>query len=99
MELKPLKKIIIKDKDLSRSFGYIAEFLNQLMPNKFLVGNILECDVSTTNTAFNHGLGRIPTGWFVISKSTFTDIRSPSSDENVIFLDAEASATIKIWVF
>jgi hypothetical protein len=99
MEIKPLKRINPKDGDLNSVQLSVKEYLDQLAPNMFLIGNLLEITVTTTATEFNHGLQKTPFGWFVLDKTANADIWRTAWDSKTITLDATASATIKLWVF
>ena len=99
MELKPLKKITVSDYNLQKIQGYSRDFSDQLLPNPFIVGVILDISLTTTATAFNHGLQQTPSGWIILDKDSNADVWRTDWDERTITLDASASTTIKLWVF
>jgi hypothetical protein len=99
MELKPYKKLTGLEYELSKTVQYTEEFTSQLMPLIFLRGNILEISVSTTATAFDHGLQVTPQGWFIMDKTANIDIWRTAWNDTTITLDATGSGTIKVWVF
>ncbi len=76
MNLKALKKIEIQDVKTSKMFENLNEFLNQLMPNPFIAGNLIETVknpqgkeipivLTTSTTLVPHGLGQEYTGFYV----------------------------------
>lgn len=99
MKLKPLKKLTGLDYVTGKLFGFVDEFLTQLMPNQFLYGVELSVDVSTTATAFNHTLGVTPQGWIILDIAANITVWRTGWTDKTITLDASGSGTIKIWVF
>ena len=99
MELNPLKKVNVSDYNLQKIQGYTRDFAGQFIANPFIVGRILDLDLTTTATAFNHGLQQTPTGWIILDKNSNADVWRTAWDERTITLDASASTTIKLWVF
>lgn len=99
MVLKPYKKLTGTDYELSKTIQYTEEFIQQLIPNPFIVGNIIEISVSTTATAFNHNLQSTPSGWIILDKNANVDVWRTAWNDKTITLDATGSATIKLWIF
>lgn len=100
MALKPLQEQFFEDESAARLMVYLKEWAAQITDVPLLDGVLLEdIDVSTTATWFTHGLGRTPRGWIVVKKEATVDIWQTGSSTSRIQLDADASATVSIWVF
>lgn len=79
-----------------------AATLNPVVSNPILQGNMLKNIVLTANIpkAINHLLQRMPLGWMMIDINADAVIwRTQPLNENTITLEANADATISIWVF
>lgn len=99
VQLQPLKKINGQTYELQKTIEYQQEFTAQLLALVFLKGNLLDITVTTTATAFSHGLGVIPQGFLVFDKTANADIWRTSWDDKTITLDATATVSAKVWVF
>lgn len=99
MQLAPLKKITAENYELQKTIEYSQEFTAQLLSLVFLKGNLLDLSLSTTATAFNHGLGVTPQGFLVFDKTANADIWRTAWDDKTITLDANANVNAKVWVF
>lgn len=99
MQLQPLKKINGQTYELQKTIEYSQEFTAQLLSLVFLKGNLLTIDITTTATAFNHGLNVTPQGFIVFDKTANADIWRTAWDDKTITLDATATVGAKVWVF
>lgn len=99
MELKPYKKLTGLEYDLSKTVQYTEEWISQIMPLLFLRGNLLTIAVSTTATAFNHGLQQAPQGWIIFDKDSDANVWKVTATDKTITFDASAASNIKVWVF
>jgi len=99
MNLKAFKKIEIEDYKTSKMFENVNEFLNQLMPNPFMIGNVIDVTVLTTATQITHGLGQVPIGFMLLDITANATVWRVSSTDKFITLQASASCPVKIWVF
>ena len=99
MRLKPLKTMTGLDYIKSKMTSFNQEFIDQLMKNPFIKGNMIEVNVSTTATAFNHGLGVTPEGWIVVDRNADVRVWRTAWNDKTITLDASGSASIKVWVY
>lgn len=99
MYLPSFKKTKHSDPEINRIQENALEKFNAYDSVPFINGNLLEIDVSTTATDFNHGLNRTPIGFLVIDKNANADIWKTGATRTTIQLDASASASIKVWVF
>lgn len=75
----------------------ISTINNNTLLNGRLVKNISV--LSTADTNIDHGLGRIPNGYLIVSKLANCDLVFKSSNNLTIKLRSSASTTISIWVF
>lgn len=99
MQLQPLKKISGQNYEMQKTIEYSQEFVAQLLTLNFLKGNLITVSLSTTATAFSHGLGVAPQGFLVFDKTANADIWRTAWDDKTITLDATASVDAVIWVF
>jgi hypothetical protein len=99
MELKPYKKLTGLEYELSKTVQYTEEFANQLTPLIFLKGNLISITVTTSATAFNHGLQQAPQGWIIFDKDTNANVWKVGATDKTITFSASASSNIKVWVF
>lgn len=99
MELKPYKKLTGLEYELSKTVQYTEEYLAQLTPLIFLKGNLLSITVTTSATAFNHGLQQVPQGWIILDKDSNSNVWKLGATTTTISFSASAASNIKVWVF
>ena len=99
MELKPYKKLTGLEYELSKTVQYTEEYLSQLSPLIFLRGNLLTITVTTSATAFDHGLQQVPQGWIIFDKDSNANVWKVGATDKTITFNASASSNIKVWVF
>lgn len=100
MSIRSLKEQHFSETDLSRLMANLKEWTNQVTPLEILQGRLIEdLAVTTTATAFVHGLGRTPRGWIIVDKTADVRVWRTAWTSTKITLDSSGSATIAIWVF
>ena len=99
MELKPYKKLTGLEYELSKTVQYTEEYLSQLSSISFLRGNLLTIAVSTSATAFDHGLQQVPQGWIILDKDSNANVWKVGATNTTITFSASASSNLKVWVF
>ena len=101
LSLSHFKQIVTSDYELSRVQSNVAEFLNNLINQDFINGNIISCSVGTTNTSIEHKLMREFKGWVIIDTLASADVwRVDIGEKNkFITLIASSACDIKIFVF
>ena len=79
----------------------LQDIITNLNSNPLINGRLLKnIDVlSTADKTIDHGLGRIPNGYIVVSKLANCDLIFKSSNTLTITLRSSASTTISIWIF
>ncbi len=98
--LKGLRKVNVKDSELSRVQDAIQLNLQTIVTKEILDGILGEgFEITTTAKQFAHGLGRDPLGYIIVSKSAFADVIDSARDTRTITLQASAPVTISLWVF
>ena len=78
-----------------------AAALNPLLAMPLLAGNAVSATlVVSTPMAINHGLGRLPQGWFLPDNPAHADLwRTQPVSQTALTLEASANTTINVWVF
>lgn len=90
-----------KDHDLQRVQDSVQEAVDGLTANPMLAGKILQ-DIEldgTDDEAVAHGLGRVPSGWQIVDRSSDARVWRVSWDKTQIVLRASAAVTVSIYVF
>lgn len=100
---------MVKDDALRRVRDGLADTVDKLVLASntaaecpFLVGrNLGTVTLSTTPLAIEHGLGKLPTGYLILSQSANTVIYEPPSTRTarVLYLQAGAAVAATVWVF
>lgn len=67
-----------------------------LLQGKQISGIIL---VASTPLAIAHGLGSVPTGWFLVDVNAQATVWRTAWTNQTITLESSANATISIWVY
>lgn len=106
----PFKRTHIVDDIIQRFQDNVANVFNSLQ-SSFLLNAVLQNGVNAQGLTFvsgadtyvNHGLNRVPKGYFVVSKNVAVDIYTSStvnpSPNSVIILKSTANATVNIVFF
>lgn len=100
MKTEKFTKYSFNNLELNKVQQNIEKYTNQFINNPFLKGFLIEnIEISTTPISLSHGLGVVPQGFFVVDNNSNAVIWRVSSTDKVIELQADNSATIKVWVF
>lgn len=100
MAFNRFKKIKFVDTLLARLQSNIEQFTNQFSRIPFLDGNEIEVTVTSTATAFNHGLQRTPQGYIKLTQNSSGILYTTASDNTTITLVVSGSTTtFKLWVY
>ena len=100
--MRDFKQVNIKDFETSQLQRNTADFVQQLLDNPLLDGVLLEdIDVTTTATAFSHGLGREPRGYIIVKANASVTIyvTTSTTPKTTLKLTGSGTATISLWVF
>lgn len=98
--LPSIRKLVVKDPELSRVQDAILLTLNTIVKKDVIDGVLGEGFAITTSPAqIAHGLGRVPLGYFVVSKDAPSDIFDLARDSKTITLQATADVTVSLWIF
>jgi hypothetical protein len=86
----------VDDKSLA-----LQDIISTINSNPILNGRLVKniSVLSTADKVIDHGLGRIPNGYIIVSKLANCDLVFKSSTALTITLRASASTTISLWVF
>lgn len=79
-----------------------AQVLNPVINNILIQGKLITGIALTSGVqkTFNHGLGKMMTGWFIADKSATGDVwRAQPFNRFTLTLQSNATTTIAIWVF
>lgn len=94
------RQIQTKDFEISQVQTNTANTLNILIKVPMNDGTLLEDQVITTSdTPLNHGLGRRPVGYLIVTKNAAEDVYQTAMTENFLTLKATGSVTVNVWVF
>jgi hypothetical protein len=100
------KKLFTKDDELRRVQDEVALGFQQVDRQPFMNGVILTGVVlaaSSTDNLVNHGLGRVPQGFVILSKNATADIWTSTTTnprpELTLILRSSAAITATIWIF
>lgn len=99
MEIKPLKKINGLDYDQSKIQAYVAEWIDQVRVNPFVIGERFELSLTSGTTVINHGFGTIPTGWLILRKDANQNIWETARNDKQLILQASGNVQVLVWVF
>ena len=98
--LPPYQIIDTPDRNLQRVQNQLLAPMTALLRCPLLDGRIMkDVAIAATSTAVNHGLGRSPLGWIVISNDTLATVREDSRTSAQFNLTASAACTVDLWVF
>lgn len=103
MPLPRFAKVQVDDDALNRVQDRIKQVTDALVANQLLEGRLLT--VTLTAGAFtpvSHGLGRRPTGYFVVRRNANAVLwdRADAADANAfLYLQPSATVTVTLWVF
>lgn len=100
MRLKPFKQQQASDPNVARLGSNIREWSEQFQEIAILSGRLIEdIELTTDPKKVNHGLKRVPKGWFVVSKDANANVWQTAKSDTTITFDASATVTISIWIF
>lgn len=96
-------------KEMARNLRHIQDSViasvNPLLLTPVVDGRIITgVSIANTATAVNHGLGRLPLGWVVITKDTANHVFEATADrlartDKHLRLTASATTIVDLWVF
>lgn len=96
-------------KDMARNLRHIQDSViasvNPLLTTPLVDGRTLTgVSIASTATAVNHGLGRLPLGWIVITNSSSGVVFEATADrlartDKQLRLTASAATVVDLWVF
>ena len=86
----------VDDKSLA-----LQDIISTINSNPLINGRLVKniSVLSTADKVIDHGLGRIPNGYIIVSKLANCDLVFKSSTSLTITVRASASTTISLWVF
>ncbi len=91
------------DSLINRIQDKILKVVNAIARKEILDGHVITADVGNTETAVEHGLGRVPQGWILLNGPAGTlDAcieMSPPDDKFLYLAFNGAQVDRKFWVF
>lgn len=87
--------------ELTDKNSTIQDLITTIQNNPIINGRLIKeiNVVSTADKVIDHGLGRVPNGYIIVSKTTNCDLVFKSSDKLTITLRSSANSTLSLWVF
>lgn len=99
-------RIATDDSEVDRLQRELERVLRGVSDSPILAGRLLTVDVlSADYTNLSHGLGRIPTGWFLVAPTgnvtVWEDADYPAEVQrsSMLRLKSSSDTTVKVWVF
>lgn len=99
MAIKELETIQFDDEKINRMQAFIKKFANQFMNRQIIDGILVSINLSNGVNSVNHGLGRKPLGFMVVSKSGNVDIWGTNFTDKTLTLSTSGAVSGSIWVF
>lgn len=103
MPLPSVSKLISEDDVLNRVQDRIKVFADVVASIPLLEGRLLTVTLAAgAFTPVSHGLGRRPTGYFVVRRNANAVLwdRADATDANAfLYLQPSATVTVTLWVF
>ena len=100
------KKLFTKDDELRRVQEEVALGFAQVDRNPSLNGVILSSVVlagASADTKIDHGLGRSPRGFVILSKNATADVWTSTTTnarpELTLIVKSSAAVTVTVWIF
>lgn len=98
--MEAYRQIQTQDWELNQVQQNTARSFNPLLQIALLDGVLMSnVVVNTTDTTFEHGLGRAPLGFIIAGKQGLGDIYQTASSELSIILKSSVQVTASIWVY
>lgn len=98
--IKTFRKIQTVDRDLNRVQDQVFQALNPVLKNVLIDSvQINDIQITTSGVDIDHGLGRVPLGWFVVDSTASATVWRTAWTDRILSLDASGTATISIVVF
>lgn len=103
--MRQFKQINTGDFDLQRVQENAATTFSDITKIAFLDGTFVEASLNNaTDTAVEHGLGRVPLGYFSVACNSPGGTVYESNTANnlksrIILLRATATVNVKLWIF
>lgn len=103
--MRRFKQINTSDFNLSRIQDNAATTFSDITKIAFLDGTSIQANLSAgADTVIEHGLGRVPVGYFSTSCSSpgaalFESSTTNNLRDRIILLRATATVTMTIWIF
>ena len=99
MAIKELETIQFDDEKINRMQAFTKKFCNQFLNKEIIDGRLVSINLSNGTNTVNHGLGRKPNGFMVISKNANVDIWGNVFTDKTLTLSTNGAVTGSIWVF
>lgn len=99
---KPFRKVKSSDPVVSRMQDNVADALAPVIASSIVGGRLVgPIGVSPAGSLVNHGLGRNPAGWFLVSPQASGSVwQGPSSSPNLfLVVSASSPLTGSFWCF
>ncbi len=101
--IQPFTPLRTSDPVLSRVQTQLSQTSQVLADTSILNGRLIQdVDLTTAESLVEHGLDRIPTGWFVVGIDAAATVHSASTPllpKRHLPLTASATCTVSLWVF
>lgn len=101
-KLPRMQRLSFTEAVLTRLQQAVAKVLDRVSDVPFMDGKLLSgISILVGVNEINHGLGRIPQGWFVtrMGAAGYTELNEESRNSISIILSASATTTVDIWMF
>ncbi len=103
MALPAMKKTQSTDRVTNTIQDNVESALRPILKNPLMDGTLIEDLTLVTGTPFTveHGLGRIPRGWMVVSPNAESSVWESASalPTKTLILNVSANVTLSLWVF
>jgi hypothetical protein len=102
-KIQPFTPLRTSDPILSRVQTQVQQLAQVLTEIPLLNGRLIQdVDLTTSESLVEHGLDRVPTGWFVVgidANATVYSASTPTLPKRHLPLTASATCTVSLWVF
>ena len=105
MTLRKFERVSTNDSTLNRIQERVEDALVPVLSSSILDGKIInDVDLASGSTTIvSHGLGRVLSGWIVVSKNAAQHVYDVQSSNNnkdrFLHLTAGGTVTVSLWVF
>lgn len=97
----PFTRTQSKDSFAHRTQQNVLKMITSLFNQVPIInGRLMEdINITTTATAYEHKLGRVPIGWIVLDRGANVTVWRTAWDDKTITLDSTGFTTIRVWIF